>query len=149
MAMLPFCGINMADYFAHWLSVGRRASCRPRIFHVNWFRTDDKGRFLWPGFGENIRVLKWILERVDGVGGAVETPIGNAPSRDAIDLTGLDIGAQRFEELVAVDPGAWLEEAKRNEAFLDKFENRLPSALRSEHEALVARLRRARTNAGR
>ena len=146
MAMLPFCGINMADYFAHWLSVGTRASCRPRIFHVNWFRTDDKGKFLWPGFGENIRVLKWILDRVDGAGGAMDTPIGSVPSRDAIDLTGLDMEAQRFEQLVAVDPSAWLEEAKRNETFLEKFGDRLPGALRGEHDALVARLRRATTN---
>ena len=149
MAMLPFCGINMADYFAHWLSVGKRASFRPRIFHVNWFRTDDNGKFLWPGFGENIRVLKWILERVDGAGGAADTPIGSVPSRDAIDLTGLDIGAQRFEQLVAVDPSDWLEEAKRNKVFLEKFGDRLPSALHGEHEALVARLRRAMTNDGR
>jgi phosphoenolpyruvate carboxykinase (GTP) len=141
MAMLPVCGFNMGDYFAHWLSMGRRAPLRPRIFHVNWFRTDKNGKFLWPGFGENIRVLQWILERVDGGGGADGTVIGNVPSRNAIDLSGLDIGAERFQQLVAVDPRAWLDEAERNGAFLEKFGVRLPEALRSEHQALLARIR--------
>jgi phosphoenolpyruvate carboxykinase (GTP) len=141
--MLPFCGFNMGDYFAHWLSIGQRAVMRPRIFHVNWFRRDDRGKFLWPGFGENIRVLQWILDRVDGTGGAESTIIGNVPSQGAIDLQGLDIGARRFQQLVAVDPRAWLEEAERNGSFLEKFGTRLPKAIRSEHRSLIARIHNA------
>ncbi len=141
MAMIPFCGLNMADYFAHWISIGQRLAHPPRIFHVNWFRTSGDGKFLWPGFGENIRVLKWILERLKGPGGARATPIGQVPTWDAMDLRGLDIGPARFEELVAVDPNAWTEEAERSGRFLDKFGERLPLALRIEHEALRSRLR--------
>ena len=141
MAMIPFCGLNMADYFGHWLSMGKRLVRAPRIFHVNWFRTDDEGKFLWPGFGENIRVLKWILERVEGAGGARLSPIGNVPARDSIDLEGLDIGPERFEQLVAVDPQEWVAEAARNGTFLERFGDRLPQPLRREHEALLRRLR--------
>ena len=92
MAMLPFCGYNVGDYFAHWLSMGKRLVRPPRVFHVNWFRTGDDGKFLWPGFGENIRVLQWILERVDGAQGARSTPIGLVPTREAFNLEGLDVG---------------------------------------------------------
>jgi phosphoenolpyruvate carboxykinase (GTP) len=141
MAMLPFCGLNMADYFAHWLSMGQRLTRPPRIFHVNWFRTDDDGKFLWPGFGENIRVLKWILERVDGAPGARSTPIGNVPTADALDLSGLDIGPDHFEQLCAVDNQAWQAEVDRNDAFLGKLGARLPAALREQHAALLDRLR--------
>jgi phosphoenolpyruvate carboxykinase (GTP) len=141
MAMVPFCGFNMADYFGHWLSMGKRLERAPRIFHVNWFRTGDDGKFLWPGFGENIRVLKWILERVEFGDGARSTPIGHVPPRDAFDLKGLDLGRDRFAQLVAVDSRAWLAEAERSGAFLDRFGERLPKALRQEHEALVQRLR--------
>jgi phosphoenolpyruvate carboxykinase (GTP) len=141
MAMIPFCGFNMADYFAHWLSIGQRLAHPPRIFHVNWFRTNDEGKFLWPGFGENIRVLKWIFERLKGPNGARATPIGQVPTWDAMDLRGLDIGPSRFEQLVAVDPNAWMEEAERSGKFLDKFGERLPEALRKEHEVLLSRLR--------
>jgi phosphoenolpyruvate carboxykinase (GTP) len=143
MAMLPFCGLNMAEYFAHWLSMGRRLTRPPAIFNVNWFRKSDEGKFLWPGFGENIRVLAWILERVDGGRGARNTPIGYVPTHDAIDLRGLDVSPERFEQLVAVDPKAWLEEAARNGSFLEVFGDRLPRALRRQHEALLARLRNA------
>ncbi len=121
MAMIPFCGLNMADYFGHWLSMGTRLARPPRIFHVNWFRTSDEGKFLWPGFGENIRVLKWILERLDGKHNAKTTPIGRVPTWDAMDLRGLDIGPRHFEQLVAVDPKAWAEEAERGGKFFDKF----------------------------
>lgn len=143
MAMIPFCGLNMADYFGHWLSMGTRLARPPRIFHVNWFRTSDEGKFLWPGFGENIRVLKWILERLDGQHNARTTPIGRVPTWDAMDLRGLDVGPSRFEQLVAVDPKAWAEEAERAGKFLDKFGDRLPRELRREHEALVTRLQAA------
>ncbi len=143
MAMVPFCGVNMGDYFGHWLSMGRRALHPPRIFHVNWFRAGQDGKPMWPGFGENIRVLKWILERVDGGKGARKTILGYVPSQDAIDLTGLDIDHDRFEELVALDPRAWMAEADRNGVFLDKFGDRLPAGIRREHSALVDRIRRA------
>jgi phosphoenolpyruvate carboxykinase (GTP) len=141
MAMVPFCGLNMADYLGHWLSMDKRLVHAPRIFHVNWFRTGDQGKFLWPGFGENIRVLKWILERVDGASGARLSPIGNVPTRDSINLDGLDIGPERFDQLSAVDPQEWMAEAARNGAFLERFGNRLPQLLRREHEALLRRLR--------
>jgi phosphoenolpyruvate carboxykinase (GTP) len=143
MAMLPFCGFNMADYFGHWLSMGKRLSQQPRVFHVNWFRTDDAGKYLWPGFGENIRVLKWILERVDGAPGARATPIGAVPTYDSFDLRGLDIGPERFEQLVAVDPRAWLAEVERNGAFFTKLGARLREPLRREHRELSERLRGA------
>lgn len=143
MAMLPFCGFNMADYFGHWLSMGQRLSHPPRIFHVNWFRKGVRGEFLWPGFGENIRVLEWILERVDSLGGARDSPIGMIPTQGAIDLTGLGIGPNHFDQLVAVDPKAWLDEVSRNGAFLDRFGDRLPQALRREHAELSRRLRNA------
>jgi phosphoenolpyruvate carboxykinase (GTP) len=140
MAMLPFCGFNMADYFAHWLSMGKRLVMPPGIFHVNWFRTDDGGKLLWPGFGENIRVLKWILGRLGRAAGARNVPIGYVPTREAMDLHGLDLGPARFEQLVAVDPQAWVEEAERNGKFLEIFGDRLPRGLRRQHEALIARL---------
>jgi phosphoenolpyruvate carboxykinase (GTP) len=142
MAMLPFCGLNMADYFGHWLSMGARLANPPRIFHVNWFRTGDDGKYLWPGFGENIRVLKWMLERLDGATGAraARTPLGDVPTEETMDLRGLDIGPERFQQLVAVDARAWLDEAERNGKFLERFGERLPRALRMEHEMLTARL---------
>jgi phosphoenolpyruvate carboxykinase (GTP) len=140
MAMLPFCGYHMADYFGHWLSMGKRLVHPPRIFHVNWFRTGDDGKFLWPGFGDNIRVLQWILERVDNVRGARATPIGNMPTPGALDLSGLDLSSERIERLLAIDPRGWMAEADRNGTFLDQFGDRLPRALRREHSALLQRL---------
>ncbi len=141
MAMLPFCGFNMGDYFAHWLAMRKRLSSPPRIFHVNWFRTDDEGRLLWPGFGDNIRVLKWTFERLDVAAGARATPIGFVPTFAAMDLRGIDVGPNRFERLVAVDPVAWQQEAEHNGQFLQKFGDRLPRSLVQENEALLARLR--------
>jgi len=143
MAMLPFCGYNAGDYLGHWLSMGRRLVHPPKIFHVNWFRTDSDGRFLWPGFGDNVRVLEWILARVDGAQGARQTPIGAVPTRDALDLDGLGISDERFEQLVAVDPRAWLTEAARSDEFLSKLGDRLPATLRQEQRELVERLERA------
>ena len=111
MAMLPFCGYNMADYWGHWLTVGQRASRPPAIFHVNWFRTDSgDGRFLWPGFGENLRVLLWILERTAGRGKAEETPIGWVPRTDAINLDGLDVASQTMKKLLCLDNEGWRKE---------------------------------------
>jgi phosphoenolpyruvate carboxykinase (GTP) len=141
MAMLPFCGYNMADYFGHWLSMGRRLITPPKIFHVNWFRQDAEGRFLWPGFGENIRVLAWIIDRIAGRVSARATPIGGVPTTSGFDLGGLDLDASRFETLTTIDPQAWLAELDQNEAFIQQFGDRFPSALMREHEALRDRLR--------
>jgi phosphoenolpyruvate carboxykinase (GTP) len=140
MAMLPFCGYNMGDYFAYWLSFGKRLSRAPEIFHVNWFRTDKDGRFLWPGFGDNVRVLKWILDRVEGSPEAVETPIGFLPREEALDLSGLDFPRERLSGLLAVDGAAWLQEAGRTLEFLGRFGAQLPSGILSEHRALVKRV---------
>ena len=143
MAMLPFCGYNMGDYFAHWLSIGKSLSRAPKIFHVNWFRTGDDGRFLWPGFGDNIRVLKWILERVDGTTATREGAIGLLPHENAIDLSGMDFPKERLFELLAVDGSAWLKEALRTLEFLAQFGSHLPESLLAEHRLLVRRLQTA------
>jgi phosphoenolpyruvate carboxykinase (GTP) len=140
MAMLPFCGYNMAEHFQHWLDIGRRIPHPPKIFHVNWFRKNADGKFLWPGFGENARVLKWILERVEGKGKAVESPIGWVPTRDALTLDGLNISEKTMEELLRVDPSDWSRENEETAAFFQKFGDRLPVELRQEHEQLVRRL---------
>ena len=140
MAMLPFCGYNMADYFGHWLEMGKKIPKPPRIFHVNWFRKGADGRFLWPGFGENVRVLKWILERVEGRGGAEETPIGFVPSRNALTLDGLNLSSETVDELLGVDPQDWEQELIDSKEFLQKFGSRLPRAIREEHEKLSGRL---------
>lgn len=141
MAMLPFCGYNMADYFGHWLSMGKRLVTPPKIFHVNWFRQDDGGAFLWPGFGENIRVLKWITERIAGRVPAHATPIGNVPTESAFDTAGLDVHAIDFDALTRIDPQSWLAELAQNEDFIRTFGDRFPSVLRREHDALRDRLR--------
>lgn len=140
MAMLPFCGYNMADYFRHWLRMGARSSKMPRIFHVNWFRTDASGRFLWPGFGENLRVLKWIIERVNGGGEAEETPIGYVPTPDALDLDGLALSKETLRELLRVDPHDWHREAEAIAEFFHQFGDRLPEELWHEHRRLLRRL---------
>jgi phosphoenolpyruvate carboxykinase (GTP) len=140
MAMLPFCGYNMGDYFAHWLNIGTTLHRTPKIFHVNWFRTGDDGKFLWPGFGDNIRVLQWILERVDGTAAVREAAIGLLPHEDAIDLSGMALPKGRMAQLLAIDSGAWLENAGRTAEFLGRFEGRLPGDLLFEHRALVKRL---------
>ena len=143
MAMLPFCGYNMGDYFAHWLEMGKNtdASKLPKIFYVNWFRKDADGGWLWPGFGENSRVLKWIVERVAGNGEAVETPIGYLPASGAIDTTGLDVTDAQMEELLNVDVKEWLNEIESIREHYARFEETLPQALSDELAALEARLR--------
>jgi phosphoenolpyruvate carboxykinase (GTP) len=148
MAMLPFCGYNMADYFGHWLKVGRQAAQPPKIFQVNWFRTDAQGNFLWPGFGQNVRVLKWILERVRGGGKAVETPIGWVPTPDGIEREGLDIPSQALEELLHIDRGEWERETASQHKFFEQFGARLPHEVWQEHEALAQRLHRVSVAAG-
>ncbi len=141
-AMLPFCGYNMADYFGHWLSIGNSADAGklPRIFYVNWFRRDASGKFLWPGYGENSRVLAWIVDRVRGKADAVSTPIGNLPSPGAIDTGGLDVAASDMEELLSVDLDAWRAEVPLIEQHYSAFGDRLPRALRDELAALASRL---------
>jgi len=140
MAMLPFCGYNMADYFAHWLRTGERLAQPPAIFHVNWFRTDADGHFLWPGFGENVRVLKWIIERVQGRAAADETPVGYVPAAGSMDLEGLDLPAGAMEELLRIDREAWAAELSDQAAFFAKFGDRLPPEIWAEHRALGQRL---------
>jgi phosphoenolpyruvate carboxykinase (GTP) len=142
MAMLPFCGYNMADYFGHWLEVGRSTAQPPKIFQVNWFRTDAQGNFLWPGFGQNVRVLKWILERVRGGGKAVETPIGWIPTPDGIEREGLDLPTSTLEELLRIDRGDWEQEIASQREFFAQFGTRLPHEVQAEHEALEQRLHR-------
>ncbi len=142
MAMLPFCGYNMADYFAHWLAMGKRIPRPPKIFHVNWFRRDAEGKFLWPGYGENARVLKWILERVEGTGRADETPIGYVPSPDALTLDDLQISRGAINDLLRVDPSDWAAEMEDTKEFFEKFGTRLPQELWQEHAALAERLQR-------
>ena len=143
MAMLPFCGYNMGDYFAHWLEMGGNtdASKLPKIFYVNWFRKDADGGWLWPGFGENSRVLKWIVERVSGNGDAVETPIGYLPESGAIDTSGLDVTDDQMAELLDVDIEEWLNEIESIREHYARFEETLPEALSDELAALEARLR--------
>ena len=145
-AMLPFCGYNMGDYFAHWLKLGDKADAAklPRIFFVNWFRKDRDGRFIWPGFGDNVRVLKWITQRLEGEAEAVDTPVGRVPTAEALDLDGVDLTEAHLDTLLDVDPEVWSEEAALIPAFFEKFGDRLPKALWKQHEALTKRLDRAR-----
>jgi len=141
MAMLPFCGYNMADYFRHWLDMGSRILHRPKVFRVNWFRRDDNGGFTWPGFGENLRVLLWMLDRCHGRGDAIKTPIGYVPTYDSIDWSGLDFSRHDFGRLHAIFTEDWLEEQSGNKQFLAQFGDRLPHELRFEHTARGRRLR--------
>jgi phosphoenolpyruvate carboxykinase (GTP) len=141
MAMLPFCGYNMADYWAHWLALGAGLARPPRIFRVNWFRRDDAGRFLWPGFGENLRVLEWVVQRCRGGGQAEESAIGYLPTPAALDRRGLDVDAATWRELLAVDREGWRQSHRTQAEFFQKFGDRLPAGIREEHDALARRLR--------
>ena len=140
MAMLPFCGYNMADYFGHWLKMGALVKNPPKIFHVNWFRQDDAGRYIWPGFGENLRPLLWMIDRVNGKGGATETVIGAVPTKDSLNLDGLDISAADLDAVLSVDHNDWKAETPGVREFFDKFEGRVPKALYDELDALEKRL---------
>ncbi|MBI5820770.1 MAG: phosphoenolpyruvate carboxykinase (GTP) [Verrucomicrobia bacterium] len=144
-AMLPFCGYHMGDYFAHWLSFTQRTNRAnlPKIFFVNWFRKNGGGRWLWPGFGENSRVLKWICERIEGTGQAVKTPIGHLPAPGALDLDGLSLPADDVADLLAVDGEGWKKEAQDIGGYYAKFGDRLPEALQNELNKLVQRLNSA------
>jgi phosphoenolpyruvate carboxykinase (GTP) len=129
MAMLPFCGYNMGDYFAHWLRMGRSLKRPPAVFHVNWFRTGPDGRFVWPGFGQNLRVLLWMIDRVKGKGAAEETPIGFVPAQGALNWDGLDLSRAQREALLRVDRAEWAAEVPEIRAFFDRFGNRLPAEM--------------------
>ena len=145
MAMLPFCGYNMADYWAHWLSIGNRTGVKlPGIYYVNWFRKDEHGKFMWPGFGENSRVLKWIFERCEGTAEAIETPIGNLPTLDAIDLEGLDLDDAAKARLLRVEIDGWLQEIALINRYYDQFGDRLPKALRQQVHDFEERLQQAK-----
>ena len=140
MAMLPFCGYNMADYFGHWLDMGSRARFKPKIFHVNWFRTDENGKFLWPGFGENLRIVEWILARCRSEVQAVETPIGYVPNPKDIDMTGLNMPNGAMDKLFAVIRKDWLAEVDAVGKFFDSFGTRMPDEMWRQHDLLRGRL---------
>ena len=140
-AMLPFCGYNMADYFGHWLKMGERAGAKlPRIYFVNWFRKDPQGKFIWPGYGENARVLKWIVERLEGRADVHVSPIGRLPTPRSLDTEGLGLTEAQLSLLLSADPEVWAQEAASIKAGYDKFGNRLPAPLWAEYGALVERL---------
>jgi phosphoenolpyruvate carboxykinase (GTP) len=139
-AMLPFCGYHMADYFKHWINIGRKASRPPRIFHVNWFRRDEKGNFMWPGYGENLRVIEWILQRCRDEASAIKSPIGYLPTADSFDMTGLDLPKGTMEKLLKVDPAEWRAETDAIEEFFNGLGPSVPWELRNELEGLRRRL---------
>jgi phosphoenolpyruvate carboxykinase (GTP) len=141
MAMKPFCGYNFGDYWAHWLSFGKRGLKLPQVFHVNWFRRDADGRFLWPGFGENLRVLRWIIGRCKGTADAVETPIGYLPTPAEIDLRGLDVSPATLNQLLAVDDTQWTEEMESISEYFDGFGDRVPAELRKTLDTVLDTLR--------
>ena len=142
MAMLPFCGYNMSDYFQHWLNMGKQVKDAPKIFNVNWFRLDENGKFMWPGFGDNLRVLDWIIDRCEETVDAKETPIGYVPYAKDIDLTGTNVTQETLEKLLDVDQQQWQAEAESIEEHYKKFGDKLPKALREELDALKQRLSR-------
>ena len=140
MAMLPFCGYNMGKYFKHWLEMGKKMKKAPKIFHVNWFGIDEKGKFLWPGFGENLRVLEWIIERCQSKTKGNKTPIGYIPNQNELDLTGLKISKEALDKLLKINKSDWLEELKSQKEFLESFGADLPKEIWAEYEALKKRL---------
>ena len=143
MAMLPFIGYNAGDYFSHWVSVGKDADSAklPRIFYVNWFRRDEDGAFLWPGFGENSRVLKWVIERIEGTAAAVETPVGHVPTPESLDTAGLALTDEQLEKVLAVKPEEWREEIPQIQEWFEKIgADKVPAMLWTELDGLKARL---------
>ncbi len=138
MAMLPFCGYNMGQYFKHWLTIGPRLKKPPGIFHVNWFRKSADGKFLWPGFGDNMRVLKWVLDRVEGRVGAVDSPIGALPRAEDLDIKGLDdVTNETLEELLSVKPEEWKKELETQSEFFDTLGADLPNELTAQHDKVA------------
>ncbi len=141
MAMLPFCGYNMADYFAHWLELGEREGATlPKVFLVNWFRKDADGKFIWPGFGENSRVLEWVFRRCDGEGETVETPIGLLPAAGELNTDGLDISEEEIADLLSVDPELFKQQLPQVKEHLARFGDRLPAGIARQMKALEDRL---------
>jgi phosphoenolpyruvate carboxykinase (GTP) len=140
MAMLPFCGYNVADYINHWFGIHSKLAHPPKIFMVNWFRKDQDGSFVWPGYGENMRVLKWIADRVHGRVGAAQTPVGLVPRKPDFNLAGLDITAARLDEALAVKREEWAAELRLQEEFFDRINADLPRELEVQREALAAAL---------
>jgi phosphoenolpyruvate carboxykinase (GTP) len=140
MAMKPFAGYNFADYFAHWLSFDKPGAQLPKIFHVNWFRKNDQGKFMWPGFGDNLRVLEWMLKRVTGQAGAVETPVGNLPKAGDLNTDGLDLDAATLEQLITIDRAGWKAEMESIGEYLDSYGERTPHALKAERAKIAAQL---------
>lgn len=140
MAMKPFCGYNFADYWTHWLSFGTRSDSLPKIFHVNWFRRDTDGKFLWPGFGENLRVLRWIIDRCENGVGAQDTAIGYLPNAEDVDLTGLDVSDEEIAQLLAVNRDQWRTELDQVGEYLESYGERLPRDLLTEHEKIIRAL---------
>jgi phosphoenolpyruvate carboxykinase (GTP) len=140
-AMLPFCGYHVGDYFRHWLEMGRAIAHAPRIFTVNWFRADAEGNFLWPGFSQNMRVLRWIVERCHGRAHALSTPLGLEPDYRDLDWTGLDFPPERFEQVMRVDPSLWRRELAAHDELFSKLGTKRPPALVRERERLGERLR--------
>lgn len=143
MAMLPFCGYNMASYFRHWLKLGKKMNNPPRIFHVNWFRQDENGQFMWPGFGENLRVIEWILDRCNNKVDAVKTPIGYIPKPQDIDMTGLDLPPATLDKLLSIDKNDWLNELESQKEFFKIFGKDLPKEIVDEWQALKNRLEKS------
>jgi phosphoenolpyruvate carboxykinase (GTP) len=141
MAMLPFCGYNMGDYFAHWLKIGQRDGAKlPRIFYVNWFRRGEDGKFLWPGFGENSRVLAWIFRRCEDQADAVESPVGLLPTLEGIDTDGLEVAPEAMEQLLAVDPEEWRKQLPQVQEHYARFGDGLPQTLREQLQTLTSQL---------
>ena len=140
MAMLPFCGYNMADYWRHWLTLGEGLDNPPKIFRVNWFRKDDQGRFIWPGFGENMRVLEWIVERVKGRADASSGPFGAMPRHRDMNWRGLDFTESDFNDIMDIDRDAALRETEAQTDLFQSFKDKLPLALEEQRQALAARL---------
>ena len=139
MAMLPFCGYNMGEYFQHWLEMGKKIPNPPKIFNVNWFRVDEEGHFIWPGFGDNLRVLLWILARCNNEVDAVESPIGYLPKPEDIDLEGTEITQDVLKGLLSIDKEAWTQEVEDQKTHLERFE-KLPKELWEQYNALAARI---------
>ena len=140
MAMRPFVGYDMGDYFQHWIDMGKKIPNPPKIFHVNWFRTDDEGKFIWPGFGDNMRVLMWILARCEDKVDAVDTAIGYVPKAEDINIEGLDIDIDTIKELLRVDTASWKEDVENIKAFYKEIGDRVPSELYDELAKLEANL---------
>ena len=141
MAMLPFCGYNMGDYWKHWLDMGTKVSKQPPIFRVNWFRKDKEGKFMWPGFGENMRVLKWIIDRVHGKVEAIETPFVHIPNKVYINCEGIDFSDQEFQDLMSIKKDEGIKEIQDQEELFNRFEEHLPKELVNQRTLQTERLK--------